>query len=85
VPGVGPATVKRLEEAGISTTYGLIGKYLSLKEADVGPIEHADRFYYWILSVELPPKYRAGIVHSIGEKMNILFPGIYDKDEFPKL
>jgi hypothetical protein len=72
-------------ENGISTTYGLIGKYLSLKEEGVGTIEHADRFYYWIVSINVPPRYRAGIVHSIGEKMNLFFPGLYDVSIFPPL
>jgi len=51
VPGVGPATAKLLRENGISTTYGLIGKYLSLKEEGVEPVEHADRFYFWLKSI----------------------------------
>ena len=51
VPGIGPATEKKLRENGISTTYGLIGKYLSLKEEGVEPVEHADRFYFWLKSI----------------------------------
>ena len=51
VPGIGPATVKVLKENGVSTTYGLIGKYMMLKEEDVEPVEHADRFYFWLKSI----------------------------------
>eukprot|EP01031_Cornospumella_fuschlensis_P023869 gene23869-28899_t len=32
VPGIGPATVELLKKEGISTTFQLIGKYLSLKD-----------------------------------------------------
>jgi hypothetical protein len=47
VPGIGKASKKILIEAGVSTTFQLLGKFLSLKGEDVGPIEHCDRFYYW--------------------------------------
>ncbi len=82
VPGVGPATIKILNENGISTTFQLIGQYLSLKESDVQPIEHADRFYYWLKSLKTPSGFRAGIVHSVAEKMNVTFPGIYDSSAY---
>eukprot|EP01031_Cornospumella_fuschlensis_P034030 gene34030-41189_t len=78
VPGIGPATVELLKKEGISTTFQLIGKYLSLKDEGVGPIEHADRFFYWLASIGTPAGFRSGIVHSIAEKMNITFVGIYD-------
>ena len=70
---IGPNAAKKLAEAGVSSTFALIGKFLSFKEADVDPTQHADRFYTWLASVGMPPKYRAGVVQSIGEKMNILF------------
>jgi hypothetical protein len=82
VPGVGPATIKVFNENGITTTFQLIGQYLSLKEIDVLPIEHADRFYYWLKSLNTPTGFRAGIVHSIAEKMNVTFPGIYDSTAY---
>ena len=83
MPGIGPATAQKLKDNGISTTFALIGKYLMLKEEGVGAIEHAARFYFWICSLQLHGASRAGIVHSIGEKMAIQFPGIYDADEYP--
>ncbi|KAJ1439127.1 hypothetical protein B484DRAFT_444215 [Ochromonadaceae sp. CCMP2298] len=82
VPGIGAATVKIMAEHEITTTYALIGKYLSLKQEGVEPIEHADRFYYWLKSIGTPAGFRAGIVHAIGEKMNSLFVGIYDVDMY---
>ncbi len=82
VPGIGEASAKALRAAGVSTTFGLIGKYLSLKEEGVGPIEHADRFYFWLKSIGTASGHRAGVVHSIAEKMNITFVGIYDSDAY---
>lgn len=51
VPGIGPATVRVLKEHEITTTYQLIGKYLSLKGEGVEPVEHADRFYFWLKNI----------------------------------
>lgn len=82
VPGIGDATVKLLKENDITTTYQLIAKYLSCKDEGVGPVEHADRFYYWLQSIGTPGGFRAGIVHSIAEKMNVTFVGIYDPDAY---
>jgi hypothetical protein len=55
---------------------------LSLKEADTGSIEHHDRFYFWLKSINTPAGFRAGIVHCIAEKMNTFFVGIYDADVY---
>ena len=82
VPGVGLLTIKIFNENGIFTTFQLIGKYLSFKASDVEPIEHADRFYNWLTSLNTPRGHRAGIVHSIAEKMNVSFPGIYDSTAY---
>ncbi len=71
-----------MNENGITTTYQLIAKYLSFKDARVGPIEHADRFYYWLKSIKTPGGHRAGIVHAIGEKLNTMFNGIYDVNAY---
>jgi len=63
---VGPATVKVFKENGISTTFQLIGKYLMLKEEGVEPVEHADRFYFWLKSISeyyLRNLILVGIVH----------------------
>jgi len=78
VPGIGGATIEKLKAAGVTTTYQLLGKYLMLKDAGVGPVEHADRFYYWLVSVGTPAGFRAGVVKSIAEKLNVTFVGLYD-------
>ena len=78
IPGVGPATIKALNENGISTTYGLIGKYLMLKETGVESVEHCDRFFYWLKDIGTAAGYRSAVVQAIAQKMDITFPGIYD-------
>jgi hypothetical protein len=82
VPGIGPATVAILKEHGITTTFQLLGQYLSLKDEGVEPVEHADRFYLWLKSINTPAGFRAGIVHSVAEKLNVSFPRIYDSSAY---
>jgi hypothetical protein len=79
VPGIGKATKLILSEIGVDTTYALLGKYLSLKQLNVEPVEHAERFYLWLKSIGVN-SHRCAIVHAISEKMNISFPGIYNED-----
>jgi len=45
VPGIGPATVKVLQENGVTTTYQLFGKFLSFKDEG--------SWYLWILLFSL--------------------------------
>ena len=78
VPGIGSATIRILNANGVTTTYQLFGKYLLMKEANVGPVEHADRFYYWLVSLGTPAGFRAGIVKAVAEKLNVTYVGLYD-------
>mgnify|MGYP003594935021 CR=1 FL=1 len=82
VPGIGPATVKVLTEAGVETTFALIGVFLTLKNADTETVEHMDQCYYWPLSLSTVTGYRAGICQAIAEKTNTMFPNIYDRDVY---
>lgn len=68
---------------GITCTFGLIGVFLMFKNhgpggAPVGDIEHMQRFYCWLCAIGTPAGYRAGLAHSIGEKVSISFPGLYN-------
>lgn len=75
---------------GVTSTFGLIGVFMCFKNAvnkdgtprEVGPIEHAQRFYDWLCHIGTPAGRRAGIVDSMGQKINIAFPGIYDPTLF---
>lgn len=78
VPGIGPVTEKALKAAGISTTWALIGKYLTLKGEGVESVEHCDRFFYWLDEVGASKGHRSAIVQAIAQKQDITFPGIYD-------
>jgi hypothetical protein len=82
VPGIGPAAKEKLADKGITTTFGLIGQFLLLKEEGVGPIEHCDRFWYWLNTAGIS-SHRAGIVRCIAEKVDTMFPGIYDASLYP--
>ena len=84
VPGVSESNARVMRDAKITTTYGLIGKYLSLKELGVGTLEHQDRFYHWLKYIGTAGGFRAAIVQSIAEKCNIFCPGIYDENLYSK-
>lgn len=71
--------------APITTTYQLMGKFLSLKEHGVESIEHADRFYYWLKASKTAAGQRSGVVRAIAEKLNVFFHGLYDSDLYGDL
>ena len=48
-----------------------------LKEKDVESVEHCDRFWYWLKDIGINSN-RSGIVRAIAEKMDTIFPSIYD-------
>lgn len=52
-----------------------------LKDEGVGPVEHCDRFWYWLNDTGISA-YRAGIVQCIAEKVDTMFPGIYDASKY---
>lgn len=70
----------------VTSTYQLIGKFLSLKGEDVEgdvvqTVEHCDRFWYWLKEVGIVA-HRSGIVNAIAEKCNTWLPGIYDEAQY---
>lgn len=82
IPGIGPAAASIFADAGITTSYQLVGKFLSMKDSDIGPIEHVERFYQWLCALKISGGHRAGTVHALAEKLNIWFPGLYDADSY---
>lgn len=82
VPGIGPVTARLLADAGVDSTFALIGKFLTLKTHGVESVEHLDRFYHWLTSIESKSQYRAGVCQAIAEKANSMMPGIYDADVY---
>mmetsp|Transcript_17940 Transcript_17940/g.18009 ORF Transcript_17940/g.18009 Transcript_17940/m.18009 type:complete len:116 (+) Transcript_17940:126-473(+) len=77
VPGIGPSAKEKLIENGVTTTFALFGKFLMLKDEGVQSVEHCDRFWYWIKDTGIN-SHRAGIVRAVAEKLDTMFPGIYD-------
>ena len=62
-----------------------MGKYLTLKDEDTGPVELADRFYLWLCSTDFPSGSRAGVVLAIASKLNVSFPGKIEDEKDGKL
>jgi hypothetical protein len=77
VPGIGEKGEEKLREAGITTTYELIGEFLKLKGEGVQSVEHCDRFWYFLQNAGLNSS-RSGIVKSIAMKVDCMIPGMYD-------
>jgi len=78
VPGIGPSTAELLKAEGIATSFQLIGKFLSFKDENVDSLLHCETFYQWLCELNTPKGFRAGLVHALAEKTNIVFPGVYD-------
>jgi hypothetical protein len=82
VPGIGEKTVEILVAAGVVNTYQLIGKFITLKSMGESCKEHCQKFYDWLMEIEAPPSYRAGVTLAIAEKVNTWMPGLYDPSVF---
>ena len=82
VPGIGEKASEKLAEGDddndkVTTTYQLIGKYLSLMGEGIDCVEHHDRFWYWLKEKGVN-SHRSGIVQCIAEKVSTWVPGLYD-------
>jgi len=81
IPGIGPIAKERLAEQDITTSFALIGKFLSLKGEGVSTREHCDKFFIWLRDTGIS-SHRNGIVRCIAEKVDTMFPGIYNPADF---
>eukprot|EP01041_Mallomonas_annulata_P004995 gene4995-9988_t len=78
VPGIGPSAKAKLIDNGVGTTFALFGKFLTLKDSEsVESVEHCDRFWYWIKEIGIN-SHRSAVVRAVAEKLDVMFPGIYD-------
>ncbi len=75
VPGVGQKTAEKLEAAGVSNTFQLFGKYLSLKAGSVK--QHHSAMYEWLVEIGIST-HRNTIVLALAQRMDVTFPGIFD-------
>ncbi|CAN0112468.1 unnamed protein product, partial [Scytosiphon promiscuus] len=77
VPGIGPATAKKLAErkhGSVTNTYQLIGQFLSIRPHQSDPGQHCERFWWWLKAKGIRA-FRHDIVLAIAEKVNIAYPG----------
>jgi hypothetical protein len=71
IPGIGTSNKAILKKEGITNTYHLIGKYLSLKKGDIR--EHQNAMYEWLTQINVTSG-RNYIILALSEKCEILFP-----------
>jgi hypothetical protein len=83
IPGIGPKTAESMAEENITTSYQVIGKFLSLIGENTSTADACDEFWAW-LSTHNVKGYRSGVTECIAEKVNMMIPGLYSSDEFHK-
>lgn len=64
VPHVGPATIDKLREAGITTTFELIGRFF-LEIDERGPQEGCDRYKAMLHAAGCPPAHLDSVVTAV--------------------
>ncbi len=83
MPRVGPVTSQVLANAGVSTTFALLGKFLTFRDVGITPADHAERFWIWLTDVfknnHIVRRDRAIICRAICQRAELLIPGIYDE------
>ncbi len=72
--GVGPATTAAFREHKVTTGYQLIAKFMSFRDLNMDTRLHVELFYQWLKVVMPAAGLRAGLVHAIAEKCNLMFP-----------
>lgn len=81
IPGCGPASIKRLNESGVWTTWQLFAVFLALKGPRVGSVELCQRFFLKISEdFGVRPQECHSIVDAVASKLNLTFPGLYRPD-----
>lgn len=81
IPGISEVSAQRFRDFNVLTSYQLIGAYLRLKE-NIDIVEHQDRFYIWLYSINIPISSRSNIIRAIALKVNDMIPGIYDESYY---
>lgn len=81
VPGIGPATVKKLAEHNIETTYQLISCFLRVCGKEMSSATKVNAFWFYLDKLGVPGGTRSTIVHAISEKVNIMIPGVFDPEK----
>lgn len=78
VPGIGVAAVTKLNAAGITTTFQLLGTFLSFKGEGATVRTVCDGMYQYLKEVGIAA-HRSTIVKALAEKLNTWIPGLYEE------
>ena len=83
MPGIGAAAAKALASGHdkCTNTNQLIARFLFFRAAGTTSREQCDAMWYWLQAKGITA-HRAGIVHSVAEKVNKMIPGHYDSAAF---
>jgi len=77
------ANLLNLRDQAITSTYQLIGKFLTFKGKGVDSQTQCNAMWFWLQGRGVN-SFRAGIVHCIAERCNLMMPGIYELNEAAK-
>ena len=80
IPGIGPATAKKLNEAGIESSFQLMGQFLFLATNQSTCKDVCDEMWYFLQERGVSA-HRSGIVQCIAEKCETAFPTIFTASE----
>ena len=70
IPNIGPETSKLLTNAGITSAYGLAGKFLMLKTPGDNSQTRCDAFCGWLDSIGVTRSNQSVITFAIAKKLN---------------
>ena len=82
IPRLGAACAEVLRRNGVTTTYALFGKFLTLKDEGVESVELCNRFFFWLESIEYPAQFRNSLVYAVAVRLDSMLPGLYDETQF---
>lgn len=73
VPFIADKVAEKLAAHGVTTTYQLIGKMLTLKQSDMNSQQWCDAFFQWLAEAGVNTN-RAKLVLIVAEKCAVSFP-----------
>ncbi len=82
MPGIGSFAKGKLNANGIMSTFALIGKFLTMKDLDTDPVQHCERFYQYLKSLDINGRSRSTIVSSVADKASLWMPILYDNSAY---
>ncbi len=80
VPGIGPKTEEQLNDAGINTSFALVGKFLMCRKEGDNKQATCDRFVQFLAELKIGG-FRSGITTCILDKISTLMPALFEEDE----